>query len=154
MPKYLWKCLIKLFWLFQGSQCGWSSFMMDKPLKMPRVGNNPGFWIWHGCICKRYTEFRICMIMAPYISIMPEYDSICLNVQQYIRTRLNITECLWICVTLTDSGYARVLDMLRQSYDHIIIIVTNVIILEFLSAQCVHPGALLPLYLFLTPVRT
>ena len=36
----------------------------------------------------------------------------------------------------------------------VIIIATNVIVLEFLSAQSIHPGALLPYYLFLTRVRT
>ena len=34
------------------------------------------------------------------------------------------------------------------SYNNIIIIVTNVIILEFLSAQSVHLGVLLLFYLF------
>ena len=39
--------------------------------------------------------------------------------------------------------------MPRHSYNNIIIIiVTNVIILEFLSARFVHPGAPLPFYLF------
>ena len=37
--------------------------------------------------------------------------------------------------------------MPQYSYDDIII-VTNVIILEYLSAQFVHPGALLPFYPF------
>ena len=37
---------------------------------------------------------------------------------------------------------------LPYSYNSIIIIVTNVIILEFLSAQFVHVGALLLFYLF------
>ena len=38
--------------------------------------------------------------------------------------------------------------MPRYGYNNIII-VTNVIIVEFLSAQFVHPGALLPFYFFL-----
>ena len=38
--------------------------------------------------------------------------------------------------------------MLLYSYDNIIIIVTNVIILEFLSARLVNPGALLPVSKF------
>ena len=37
--------------------------------------------------------------------------------------------------------------MPQYSYNNIIILF-NVIILEFLSAQFVHPGALLPFYLF------
>ena len=36
----------------------------------------------------------------------------------------------------------------------IVIIVTDVIILEFLSARFVHLDSLLPFYLFLTGVRT
>ena len=43
--------------------------------------------------------------------------------------------------------------MPRYSYNNIII-VTNVTILEFLSARFVQPGALLPFYPFLTRVRT
>ena len=43
--------------------------------------------------------------------------------------------------------------MLRYSYNSIIIIVTYVIILE-LSARSVHPGLLLPFYIFLTRVGT
>ena len=39
--------------------------------------------------------------------------------------------------------------MPQYSYNNIIIIV-----LEFLSAQFVHPGALLTFYLFLTQVKT
>ena len=44
--------------------------------------------------------------------------------------------------------------MPRYSYKNIIIIITNVTILEFLSARFVHPGALLLFYHFLTRVRT
>ena len=59
MPKYPWKCLNKLFWLCQGFDYAWSSYMFDRLLKMPRVLNKPRFWIWHGCICKGYAGFRI-----------------------------------------------------------------------------------------------
>ena len=40
--------------------------------------------------------------------------------------------------------------MLRYSYNKIIIIiiVTNIVILEFFSAPFAHPAALLPFYLF------
>ena len=65
--------------------------------KMPQVLNKPAFWIWHGCICKGYAEFRICLIIAPYTSIMPEHASICLNIPRYVWTWLNIAECPWIC---------------------------------------------------------
>ena len=43
IPKYPWKILTKLFWLCQGSEYAWSSFMFDRLLKMPRVLNVPGF---------------------------------------------------------------------------------------------------------------
>ena len=57
MPKYLWKYLDRLFWLCQCSEYAWSSYMFDRLLKMPLIGNVPGFWVWHGCICKGYIEF-------------------------------------------------------------------------------------------------
>ena len=42
----------------------------------------------------------------------------------------------------------RVLNIPQYSYNNNYIIVTNVIILEFLSARFVHPIALLPIHLF------
>ena len=80
MPKHPWKYLNNLFWLCQGSECAWSSYMFDRLLKMPLVLNKPGFWILYDCTCMGYTEFCICLIMAPYTSIMPEYVSVCFNV--------------------------------------------------------------------------
>ena len=96
MPKYPWKWLNKLLWLCQGSEYASSSYMFGRLLKMPSVLNKPEFWIWHGCICKGYGEFWICLIMAPYPSITLEYASIYLNVPQYAWTWLNIPECLWM----------------------------------------------------------
>ena len=64
--KYLWKGLNKLFWLFQGSEYAWSWDMFDRLLKMTQVLNKPGFWIWHGGICRGYAELRIYLIMALY----------------------------------------------------------------------------------------
>ena len=49
--KYFHVYLHKLFWLCQGSEYAWSSYMFDRLLKMSWVLNVPGFWIWHGCIC-------------------------------------------------------------------------------------------------------
>ena len=83
MPKYPWKYLNKLFSLCQGSEYAWSSYMFDKLLKMPLVLNEPGFWTWNCCKWKSYADFQICLIMASYASIMPEYDSICANIPQY-----------------------------------------------------------------------
>ena len=48
IPKYPWKCWNKLFWLCQDSEYTWSFCMFDRLLKIPRVLNVPGFWIWHG----------------------------------------------------------------------------------------------------------
>ena len=53
-------------------------------------------------------------------------------------------ENLWI----NCSDYAKVLSVPRYSYNNIIIIVTNVITLQVLSALFVHPGTLLPYFIF------
>ena len=73
ITKYPWKCFNKLFWICQGSEYAWSSFMFDRLLKMPRILNKQGFWIWKRCICKGYAIF------------------------QYAWTWLNIAECPRIC---------------------------------------------------------
>ena len=76
---------------------------------------------------------------------MPQCGSISLNTPEDGC----IAECLNAWINCSD--YARVLNMPWYGYN---IIVTNVITLEFLSARFVHPGALLPFYLFLKRVRT
>ena len=96
MPRYTWKWLNKLFWLCQGSEYVWSTYMFGRLLKMNPVLNKPGFWSWHGCICRGWVEFRIYLIMAPNASITPEYAWICLNVPHYALTWLNIPECPWM----------------------------------------------------------
>ena len=98
--KYPWNCLKKPFWLSQGAEYAWSSYMFEKLLNMPQVLNMPGFWIWHCCICKDYTEFWISLNMAQYASTMPEYVSICLDVPQYDWPWLNIDECYWTCLKM------------------------------------------------------
>ena len=67
--------------------------------------------------------------MAPYASIMHEYTLM----------SLSMPENAWI----NCSEYARVLNISQYSYNGIIV-VPNVIVLEFLSARFVHPVALLP----------
>ena len=96
MHQYPWICLtiLEKGWIncsnyCQGSEYASAPYMFDRLLKV-------GFWIWHGCICKVYPEFRICLIMAPYVSITPEYASVCLNVPQYGWPWLNIPECPWM----------------------------------------------------------
>ena len=65
MPKYPCKCLNKLIWLCYGSKYAWSSYMFGKLSKMHQILNKPAFWIRHGCICKGYAEFCVCLILAP-----------------------------------------------------------------------------------------
>ena len=55
------------------------------------------------------------------------------------------------CEFVSGIKYVGVLNMLWYSYDNIII-VTNILILEFLSTWFVHPGAM-QLTIFLTQVR-
>ena len=91
IPKYTRKCFNKLFWLSQGSEYAWSSYMFEKLLKITPVLNKPGFWIWHDCICKGYTEFQT----SDYTWIIPEYASTCLNT-------LNMPEHCWILLNVPD----------------------------------------------------
>ena len=113
IPKYPWKSLKKLFWLWQGFEYSSSSYMFDRLLKMPQILNVPGFWIRHGCVSKGYTEFWICLNMAQYASIMPEClnmlqcPSICTNIAEYCWISLNMPENFWI----NCSDYVRVLNM-------------------------------------------
>ena len=89
MHQYLWISLnisenaCIMFWLWQGSKYAWSSWVLDVP----------EFWILHGCICKGYTEFWICLKMAQYASIMPESVSVWLNVP--VRVNIKNNFCAW-----------------------------------------------------------
>ena len=83
ISKYPWKCLNKMFWLCQGFEYTWSSYLFDKLWKMTRALIVSEFCIWQGCICKGYTEFWIWLNMVHYASKNPEYGSICLNVPQH-----------------------------------------------------------------------
>ena len=69
-------------------------------LKYPRkcLLNKPGLSGWHSWICKGYAYFRICLIMAPYASIMSEYASRGLNIPQYalLIMFLDMPENAWI----------------------------------------------------------
>ena len=152
MHKYPWRCLNTLknvwinFWLSQSSEYARSSYMFDRVLKMSLVLNKPGFWIWHSFIEKGYAEFRVCLIMAPYASIMPEYALMSLNMPENGWILLNAPEYAW--KYLNKLFNIRGLNMLQYIHNNIIIIVNNVILLEFLSAVFVHPGTLLPFYVF------
>ena len=60
--------------------------------------NKSGFSIWHGYICKGYAEFRICLIMAPYASIMPEYVVMSFNMATHNWILTNVPEYGWKCL--------------------------------------------------------
>ena len=129
----LWKYLNKLFWICQGCEYAWSSYMFDKLLKMPRVLNISRFWMR---IMRLYMQ-------GLYRVIMSEYGSICLNVPEYAWTLLNVPEYTWKCMNklfwicqgsqcvsssyMFDRIYAlgikytRVLNMPWYSYNNIII---------------------------------
>ena len=98
MPKYPWKCLNKLFWLCQGSEYAWSSYMFDWLLKMPPVLCKLGFWIWHGCTCKRYAEFQ----MSDYGSIHLNNSWICLNMPYCPSICLNMTDYCWMSLKMPE----------------------------------------------------
>ena len=91
-----------MFRLCQGSECAWSSYMLNRLLRMSWVLIVSEFWIWYCCICRGYIEFWIFLNMTQYALIMLEYDSVCLNIRQYSRTWLNIAECLWIDLTMSE----------------------------------------------------
>ena len=96
MPKYPWKCLNKLFWLCQGSDNGWSSYMFNRLLKMFWVLNKPGSE--YGTVV--YARVTQSSNMSDYDSILPYNAWICLNVAQYSWTWFHITECPWICLKM------------------------------------------------------
>ena len=102
IPKYPWECLNKLFWLCQGSEYTWLSYIFDRLLKMYQVLNVAGFWIWHGCICRGYTQFWICLNIAQYASIMSEYASI---MPGYTLMSLNMPEHGWILLNVPEFAW-------------------------------------------------
>ena len=113
----LWICLI--IWNV------WLAFIT------PWVLNVSEFWVWHGCICKGYTVFCI------YLYNMPENN---------VLTISRFSICIIILYIWQSFKYAsgikypRVLNVLWYSYNNIIIILSNAITLEFLSAWFIHPG--------------
>ena len=97
IPKYPWKCWNKLFWLCQDSEYTWSFCMFDRLLKIPRVLNVPGFWIWHGLYMPCLHSFKYVWIWL-YASMMPEYDLICLIMSGHFWILLNVPEYPWKCL--------------------------------------------------------
>ena len=151
--------LNKLFWLINT----YISYMFD----MPWVLNMLGFRLRHGCIRNDYTEFWIYLNMTQYTSIMPEYALMSLSMPEHDRILLIVPEYTWQCLNkmfwtarflicfildiwqgvnyarvyyALGVNYARVLNIRQCSYSKVII-VTNVNVLEFLSAQFVNSGS-------------
>ena len=104
--EYAWiNCSISGLWYAQ------SSDMFGRLFKMPQVLNNPRFWMWHGCVCEGYAEFSMCLIMAPYKAIMPQYALMSLNMPEHGWILLNVLQYTWKCVNklfwlCQDSRYA------------------------------------------------
>ena len=109
IPKYPWKSLKKLFWLWQGFEYSSSSYMFDRLLKIPQILNVPGFWIRHGCVSKGYTESWICLYIAQYASIMPE----CLNMLQCLLICTNIAEYYWMSLNMPENFWINCSDCVR-----------------------------------------
>ena len=113
IAKYPWKCLNKLFWVWQGAEHAWSSYLIDRLLKMPRVQS------------------------SEYGSIMPQYALMSLNMPEHGWILLNAPEYAWKCLnkltmlrfsiflTIFNIKYTRIMNMLRYSYN--VVIVTIVI---------------------------
>ena len=97
-----------MFWQCQGSEYVWSSYILD----MSWVLNVSEFWTWCGSTCKGYTDIWICLNIAHYASVMPEYACAYLNVPKHAWTWLNSATCRWISLkipektALTVSGFS------------------------------------------------
>ena len=97
MHQYPWICLkiLENAWIncfMPGLEYALSSDMYARLLKMHLVLNKPGLWIWHGFICKGESDFCICLIMALYASIMPEYALMSLDMPEHDWILSNVSE--------------------------------------------------------------
>ena len=139
MPKYPWKCLKKLFWLCQGSEYAWWTDRFDRLLRIPEVLKSHCFLNMSHLFME---EFWICLFMAPYALIMPQYALMCFHMPEHDWILLNGPEYVWINCSYS----AMVLNMLQYSYNNIII-VTNVIrILVFLICTSRHSSIILSIF--------
>ena len=99
------------------------------------------FWV-----CKNSDAWFVAMTLKYFVKNTgekPQCPSVCLNMPEYWWISLNMPENAWI----NCSDFPRVFNMPQYNYN-IIIIVTNVFILQFLSSQFVYPDSLLPFYFF------
>ena len=87
LPKKPWKWLNKLFYARVLSS------MFDRLLKVPPVLNVPGFWIWHGCICKGYKEFCMSLNIPENVWINCCNYAWVLNMPHHFR----YLTVFWIC---------------------------------------------------------
>ena len=105
--------LEKLFWLCHCSEYTQSSYIFDRLLKMPQVLNVLRFWTWHGCICKGYPVFWICMNMA-YVLIWPKMSPWCLNIPQSAFMSLTISGFGWILLNVPKYAWRYLNKLFRQ----------------------------------------
>ena len=121
--------------------------MFNNILKMPRVLNKSGFWIWHAGICNDtlvYATIRRVPRMSDYDFIHLNNAWIYLNMPQYLSICLTMVEYCWMFLNMPEnaktscSDYARVLNIPRYSYNNIIIVVTNVIITDLIKLHLIR----------------
>ena len=134
--------------------------MFERLLKMPRVLNMARVMQYMQGLCRvlNISEFSSvclnkCLNMTSCLTIwvtMTEYCWMSLNMPENAWINCSIPGFslfliilyIWQCFEFaTGIKYVRILNMLWHSYNNIIIIVANAIILEFLSARFVRPGA-------------
>ena len=138
MPKYPRKFSKNLFWLCQGSEYAWWTDRFDRLLRIPEVLKSHCFLNMSHLFME---EFWLCLFMAPYTLIMPQYALMCLHMPEHDWILLNDPEYVWINCSYS----AMVLNMLQYSYNNII--VTNVIrILVFLICTSRHSSIILSIF--------
>ena len=138
MPKYPRKFSKKLFWLCQGSEYAWWTDRFDRLLRIPEVLKSHCFLNMSHVFME---EFWLCLFVAPYTLIMPQYALMCLHMPEHDWILLNDPEYIWINCSYS----AMVLNMLQYSYNNII--VTNVIrILVLLICTSRHSSIILSIF--------
>ena len=88
----------KLFWLCQGCEYAWSSYMFHRILKILGGSRCARVLKWHSFIFKGHTEAWIWSNMVQCASIMPHYALISLTVPEYGWILLNVPEFAWKCL--------------------------------------------------------
>ena len=127
MPKYNWKCLNELSWLYESCEYAWSSYMLNRLLKMSQVYISQGFE--YGTVVYVYarvtqsSELWLWFQTPQKCLNMPQYALISLNMPGHGWILLNIPEYAWI----NYSDHASVLNMPWYSYNNIIIVIKAIL---------------------------